>query len=243
FFLMHQLPASSPDFAYLPDIINTNGPVASELLAGWNYPKGRVVTAGALRYASLAKLGMGAARGNGEARRTGLVALPIDPDEAAELLEMVHEALAGDPSIPLACKPHPFLSPEQLGRLVRPEVFARIRVTTDPLDTLLPSTAVLVYSTSSSCMDALAVGVPVLKVVSGRRLDIDPVAAYRGRTPYIRAARTPEEIASEVRDLAVRRFSAEERDRLRGIVRGFFAPVTDATYDAFTVRKEKRHQG
>ncbi|HUK37616.1 MAG TPA: hypothetical protein VLV30_00715 [Methanomicrobiales archaeon] len=238
FFLMHQLPASSPDLAYLPDIVNTNGPVASQLLAGWNYPKERLVTAGALRYASLAKVGAGPARSNGGEKGTVLVALPIDPDEAAELLEMAHEALAKDPSLTLACKLHPFLPIERLERLVGPEVLGRIRVTTDPLGALLPATAVLVYSTSSSCMDALAVGVPVLKIVSGRRLDIDPVAAYRGQTPYIRAARTADEIASGVRGLIGRRFSPEERDRLRGIMAGFFAPVTDATYDAFAVRKD-----
>jgi hypothetical protein len=236
YFLMHLLPESSPDFTYLPDLIITNGPRTSEFLLAGNYPRERVITGGALRYVSLTERASGYPPGDGEVPRTILVALPIDLDESVEILDKVSEALARSPGLVVSCKPHPFLALDRLFRAVDPEVFQRILLTQDPLDSLLAGTGVLVYSTSSSCMDALAMGVPVLKIVSERRLDIDPVGDCRGRTPYVRAARNPEEIASEVRNLAMRTFTPEERRQLAEIVAGIFARVTEETYAAFTRR-------
>ena len=236
YFLMHLLPESSPDFTYLPDLVITNGPRTSEVLLAGNYPGERVITGGALRYVSLTERASGYPPGDGEVPRAILVALSIDLDESVEILDKVSEALARSPGLFVSCKPHPFLPLDRLFRAVAPEVFQRIPLTQDPLDSLLAGIGVLVYSTSSSCMDALAMGVPVLKIVSDRRLDIDPVGDCRGRTPYVRAARNPEEIASEVRNLAGRRFTPEERRQLAEIVAGIFARVTEETYTAFTRR-------
>jgi len=81
-------------------------------------------------------------------------------------------------------------------------------------------------------------GVPVLKVLSERRIDIDRVGEYRGRTPYIRTARTPAEISKAVQTILGQRFSDEERSHLTGLMDGIFFPVTDVTYTSFTMEKE-----
>jgi hypothetical protein len=233
-FLMHCLSGDSPDAEFLPDIIVTNGPFTARFLTDRNYPRERVIPGGALRYSALMERARSAPPENPALPPAVLVALPLDGDESVELLDKVYEALGHDTGIAIWCKPHPFLPPDILTQALPPGAQDRIRITKEPLESLLPKVGVLIYSTSISCIDALAMGVPVLKVMPERRIDIDPVGECRGKTPFIRAARTMGEIAGEVHAILGHRFTTEERAWLARLMAGIFSPVTGETYALFT---------
>jgi hypothetical protein len=237
-FLSHCLPAGSPDLGYLPDTIVTNGPFTARFLTSRNYPAGKVVPGGALRYTALMERARSSPPPDPSLPPAVLVTLPIDGDESVELLDRVFEALGGDGQIAIWCKPHPFLPPDLLARALPEEALDRIWITREPLEALLPGVRAVLYSTSISCIDALAMGVPVVKVLSERRIDIDPVGEARGKTPFIRAARTPAELSGEVHAILGREFTVEERAWLTGLMAEIFAPVTAETYAAFAGRRD-----
>jgi surface carbohydrate biosynthesis protein (TIGR04326 family) len=234
---MHYLPENSPDLGYLPDSVITNGQLAARFLTSRNYPEGKVITGGALRYSAILKRALASPRPGSPPPGAVLVTLPIEADESVELLDKVYEALAGDTGITIWCKPHPFLPPDLLARSLPGEVMSRVQFTRDPLDSLLPGMGAVIYSTSISCIDALVMGVPVLKILSERRIDIDPVGEFQGKTPFIHTARTPAEISREVHAILGLKFTADERSRLAGLIGEIFSPVTDETYAAFTIKK------
>ena len=148
--------------------------------------------------------------------RYTILTLPGVLDESVELLEKVCAAL-GTGNRRVIAKVHPFIPVRRLERSVKTNVLERFEFTSKPLDEILPGADLLIYSTSSTCIDALSYGIPVLRVLSDRRLDIDPLLDFRGRTPYIGVATHPGEIAAMIHDLTLREFSDRENDERTGL--------------------------
>lgn len=224
------------DVSFLPDLIVTNGTYPRDLLIRNNYPSERLVVGGALRYAP--HTGSPAASSEGE--KFLLLTLPGVLDESVEMLEKVCAA-TGIGDIKVVVKAHPFVSLDRLRRSVQPEVLRRFEFSSKPVPALLPDASLLIYSASSTCIEALAFQVPVLRILSDRRLDIDPLREVRGRTPFIGVATHPDGIGTHARQLTGRVFSEEERAECTRIVHSLLGVVSGETYDAFT--KTPEHPG
>jgi hypothetical protein len=226
------------DKTFLPDLIITNGTFPREVLIRNNYPSDIVVVGGALRY--IGKSGTQQSSRHVPAGKDGkyiILTLPGVLDESVEIIEKVYEALHSD-SRRVIVKIHPFIPEDRLAQSVKRTILNRFEFTGEPLERILPDAALLIYSTSSTCVDALSCGIPVLRVLSDRRLDIDPLLDFRTRTPYIGVATHPHEIDKMMEKLTAREFSLLEQKELAEIVRSIFGPVTSETYTLFTFLKK-----
>jgi hypothetical protein len=232
------LSTSESDQVFLPDIVITNGTYPRELLIQNHYPADRVVVGGALRYVGTADLSPPCPN-KGRTQKEGyiILTLPCMLDESIEILEKVYASL-GDRPHKIIIKVHPFIPEDWLTRAVKKPVMDRFVFTREPLNQILPEAALLIYSNSSTCIDALLQGVPVLRILSDRRLDIDPLLDFRTRTPFIRVADHPDEIAHQIDELIIQEFSLQERDELARIVESIVAPVSQMTYTLFTFSKK-----
>ncbi len=95
----------------------------------------------------------------------------------------------------------------------------------------------LIYTSSTTCFEALALGVPVIHVESDYIVDTDPLDFL----PKIRmSARSPQDIRSRVEELESkdRKKRSAEKKEWKKAVREVFEPVTDETYYLFSEIKK-----
>jgi surface carbohydrate biosynthesis protein (TIGR04326 family) len=235
-FLYYYLSGSRIDRDYVPDFVITNGDYPTAFLKRNNYPPDRVVTGGALRYRSGKPAGA-IPSGSPTHNNRILITPPGIIDEAAELLEKVYEALGPVPGLDLQVKIHPFLPRARLEERLPAGLAGRIRYTDRPVHELLPEANLLVYSTTSTCIEALSCGVPVLKIRSEHRLDLDPLGDFQGSTPFISVATQPDDIRDAVLRMKELEPGEGDRETIRKIVLSIFGPVDEETYRKFTLQK------
>ena len=225
----------------LPDRVIANGTFPRSILIRNNYPEDLVVAGGALRYAGDAGLPPCMTSLVPNEEKYTLLTLPGVMDESVELLEKVYEAL-GTGRERVMVKVHPFIPVAGLKGSVKKDILQRFEFTSEPLEKVLPGARLLIYSTSSTCIEALSFGIPVLRVLSDRRLDIDPLQDFRQKTPYIGVATHPHEIAALLGELSRREFSESEKKERAEIVRSIFGEIDATTYALFTYSKKYGYQ-
>jgi len=213
----------------LPDRIVTNGRYPKELFIRSGYPDEKVVRGGAIRYAYLLESKI-------EAKRRGgnpvVLVTPSIGTFGAELIWKIFEAFEhrGECKVLIKCHPDtPFQAISGYLDISFPEHFI---ISDRPVAELLKESDVLLYTDSTTCIEAIAAGVPAVHVESDFSIDIDPLDF----DPKIRAsARSPEEIVKCVE--AAVSMSEEELSKKRevwgGVVRGLFGKVDDSVYRLF----------
>jgi len=80
---------------------------------------------------------------------------------------------------------------------------------------------------------------PVIKIISERRIDIDPMCDFRETSKYITSARTPDEIREKTNMFFRTNFSFQDREKVLQIIEEIFSDVSDETYSAFTMVKSR----
>jgi hypothetical protein len=222
---------------YTPDFIITSGEIPAKILVINNYSKSRILIGGAVRYSSLKKTSCNKSKGLFD-QKCILITLPINLSESIELIETFMHSFKEESDIQILCKPHPFLGKNKLIQYLDLDLQKKILFTEKSLEELLPFTAVLVYSSSSSCIDALTQCIPVLKIILPRRIDLDPLMDVQGRSPFIQTASKPNEINTIIRKMIAYGYSPSERESLSHIVNNIIGDVTETTINAFTHTKE-----
>ena len=234
FFLSRREAAIAP----LPDRIVTNGAYSAALLATSGYGPGRIVAGGALRYRHVVQ---GAPQIGGRAERppgrpTLLLSASINPVEAAELIWGAVRAFGPGDGYRLLLKCHPATPFWKVARVLGMRSLpAHVALSEEPLPALLPQTDVMIYTSSTSCLEALALGVPVLHFTPSLVLDLDPLAAL----PHLRpSVATPRELAMWTRQLLkdLPEYVSSRRVEWRRTVHAFFGEVDEAVTDAFLER-------
>jgi surface carbohydrate biosynthesis protein (TIGR04326 family) len=232
-YLVYHLSTDEQKNGLLPDYIITNGKYPYNFLSKHGYPLKNLVIGGALRYISYTK-SLPILSHLIKHNNRILITLPIIPDESAEILEKVFEAVKGNPELEILVKLHPFLSQASLEKILPAELTKKIQYINGSLYDILPTVNVLVYSTTSTCIEALSFGIPVLKIKSERRVDMDPLGDFQGTSRFISAATRPENIKEELLKMKALEITSREKEEIQNMIRDIFGPVNDETYMLFT---------
>lgn len=214
----------------LPDLVITNGQYSYDLLAGGGHDLARLRCGGALRYQHLVDLAAEARRTVAAARPVVLVTTSMGVSLACELLWKTLQAFERETWVRVVIKCHPGLPFKALAAaLGLHRLPGHFDMSERPVSELLRRSGVLVSMDSTTSLEALALGVPVMHVASDFNLDFDPLEGV----PEVRVTvRTSEELrraAVDACDGAV----ATRAWRGREIISRFFAPLDAAAYGIF----------
>lgn len=162
-----------------------------------------------------------------------LVALPISEYAAARIVERLLDALEGvsvkGRDVRYVVKPHPTVGARRvLDRITRP-LPAEVSFSNEQsFGRLLRQSDLLITEASSTCLEALAVGLPVIIIANETGLTYDPVPPA---IPLFvcRKARTRAELIEAIATFAARTAHEIEEQRAIGsrIRADYFEPVTD----------------
>ena len=215
-----------------PDKIVTNGKYPRDLLVGSGYPEKKVVQGGAIRYPYLVEPKVGERH-----KKMGppviLVTLPIGESDALELTWKVLKAYGARGDRRILIKDHPVTPFEKISKRLNVKLPEHFALSNKPVPELLKESDVLVYMGSTTCVEAIAAGVPVVHVGSDFSIDLDPF----DWNPEVRlSARNPEEIVKCVEKALA--MDENEYSKKRKIwddaMKSLFGRVDDSVYRLFS---------
>ena len=160
---------------------------------------------------------------------TVLVGLPIGLDGSRKILELLIAAKrkGGLAGVRFWLKPHPTVRPERIEPWLDGEHLNRHDIKTGNFEECIEGANLLVGNASSTCVEALAKGVPVIVVGPRRGVSENPIPADVPQSMW-RICRTEDEMIEGIRFFqlqgeADRRLHHEIGDQVR---REYFEPVT-----------------
>jgi hypothetical protein len=215
-----------------PDKVITTGKYTEKLFKESGYDPARVVCGGATRYAGMLKPGGPAPAKRDSSRPVILVTPPTDKNESLELIWKVLAALGQVDRYKVILKLHPDAPYSGIARAIGP-LPANFAVSNQPVSALLEESHMLIYTSSTTSIEALSRGVPVLHIESDLRIDWDVLADF---SPAVRqSARTKDDISRMTENI----LKTEERELLQqralwdNIVNDMFGPVDESVLDLF----------
>ena len=215
----------------LPDRIVTSGQHDWDVFIRSGYPAERIVRGGAIRYAHLFESKMNVKRLKGE-RPVVLVTPSISRFEAVELIWKVFRAFEHRSEFKVVIKCHPMMPWEKISgdlKIRFPEHFV---ISNRPISELLKESDALLYMGSTTCIEAMAAGVPAVHVESDFSIDLDPLDFSPEARP---CARNPGEVVGCV-DEAIAMDEEElsaKRKSWNRIVSDSFGEVDESVYRLF----------
>lgn len=224
--LCYALAPEEARFCPLPDRIITNGPAFRDILADRGFPRERLFVGCSLRYQDW--LAVPPVIPSVELPLVVMVALPLDSWAALELLMKVHSAVAAIPGVRVWIRPHPMAPLEGLVRRAGWRELPSIYTADPPTST----PAMVITSASSYAVEALARGLPVIRVGRDTDLDMDCLAWCKAAGPV---CRTVEHIRNRILEvIEALRSNARAFEALAKEVRlRYFAPVCDEALSVF----------
>ena len=223
----------------LPDRVVTNSGSARDTLAAGGLPPDIVKAGCAMRFREMstaAPHSVGPDRPAPEDRGVPmrvLAATSITLGDSVHLAAKAVEAFGGDPGVELLVKPHPMVDSAELKRLLGDSAaHDNVRFVDEPIDQLLASVHVALYTYTNVCYEALWRGVPPVFVRAENALNLDKLEA----APDARwTATTPEDLrraVSEIRSMTpdqIREWQSVAASALAAAME----PVTPECLDAF----------
>jgi hypothetical protein len=181
------------DIMPFPDAVVTNGRFTEGLFLRSGYPENKVFLGGALRYSYL-KEDLNKKNKSSERKKNILVTPSIYADYALELLIKVRSSAEILKDHKFTIKFHPAMPYKHIKRYLTtlPE---NITVSGDPVKESLKEADILIYTDSTTCIEALSKGVPVLHVASDHTVDMDPLSSF---PKYRLSARSAENITKAI---------------------------------------------
>jgi hypothetical protein len=209
----------------LPDVIAINGIRAKSVLEQSGFLGKQIEIVGALRYQHLEKKKF---LKKGERKKIVLVALSAGFNDSLELTHKIFAALGDHEGITIDLKCHPTLPFSIISPHIR-SLPCNVRVRVDSIQELLAKSDVLLYSESTVCIEALAVGVPIVNVRSDHRIDVNIFEGIDAVPSVSTSAEINNAIHYVTSDEVLEHFN-----ELQGIVDDFFAPINENFLEAFT---------
>lgn len=213
----------------LPDIIAVNGIRAKNVLEHSGFIGKKIEIIGALRYQSLEKKKISKKEYK---EKTVLVALSAGINDSLELTHKVLSALGDHEGIIVDLKFHPTLPFSIISKYIR-SIPGNVRIREDPIEKLLLNSDVLIYAESTVCVEALAMGVPVVNVRSDHRIDMN---IFEGIDVVPSVSTVPEII--EAINYVTSDKILEQLNSIQIIVDDIFAPLDADFLKVFTGIKE-----
>ena len=171
----------------LPDTIVVSGAHAGVSLARSGIPSDRIRVGGALRYPEILRSPAEVVSVSHD-NKTVLIALSAGINESLELVMKGLQA-ASLPDISVIIKCHPLLPFEKIATYAG-NLGGDATVSDEPVEKLLKKTDLLLYSETTVCVEALALGIPVVHVRSDCRIDMNILEGL----PSVKSERDPEQI-------------------------------------------------
>jgi hypothetical protein len=147
-----------------------------------------------------------------------LVALPAGVSESLELILKIVQAFAYETDIQIIIKPHPISPIIQLQKFI-PAFPSHIIINNTPVNQLLEKTNLLIYTDTTTSIEALSWGIPVMHIKSDLNIDINPLEGYLD----IPSVSGPEEICLVAKEL-IHGWS-ENQEKYWRIASDFFEPL------------------
>jgi surface carbohydrate biosynthesis protein (TIGR04326 family) len=162
----------------LPHIIVTNGEHTLNLLRNAGYGDVEFINGGALRYERPYRTDSDSTKRRNKVK-TVLVAFPYSASQSQEMLLAVLNAFREMEKIRIIMKPHPAVPLERLAIQVSawPVNFEMVD---KPVPEILKEVDLLIYSASTTGLEASLAGIPVVKYYSEHLLDLDPLDTVDG---------------------------------------------------------------
>lgn len=233
FLLNFYLAPEGEPLAPLPDRVVTVGQHTARLLVQGGYHTDKVRVGGALQMQGLLALrSNGLTPPNRVGRPTVLIACSIGQDETAELIDMAVGLFDEDERVQVVVKCHPLMPFQQVSGLLATELPGHVQVTGEDIPELLVKSSLMVYSSSTVCIQALALGLPVIHLRARFDLDTDPLEAVPGLR--LEAAGL-EGLRQKVRWLIAHRedYIAQHQADWDRLVDEMYGPVNEETVHAF----------
>lgn len=162
---------------------------------------------------------------------TVLVGLPIGLPGTQHILELLVAAgkIGGLSQVRFWLKPHPTVLPERIEPWLDGEFLTRDDIKAGSFGESIEGADLLIGNASSTCVEALAKGVPVIVVGVRQGINENPIPRDAARDMWTLCT-TPEEIVDSIRLFQRRRTSAaKEYQVVSGRIREeYFEPVTRA---------------
>lgn len=232
--------ASERDLVPLPDLVITNGWHGYETLKHSGYDTSRLRRGGAIRYQYLAEAVHERERidtCNGARHGKGLPTILVTPSISESLaLELIWKTLRAfnvQDQVRVLLKCHPALPYRMLAKgLNIVDLPAYFEVSVQPVQVLLQACSLLLYMDSTTSLEALAAGVPVIHVGPDFGLDCDPLDGY---SEIRSSVQSPRELHDTVLAmLGSDAASNKERARKgRELVSQFFGRADESAYRCF----------
>lgn len=222
--LNYFLGAGESSIMPLVDCVVTNSEYTLDLLKDAGYGETKLVNGGALRYEYLYKTDKNPIKKD-ETFKSVLVALPALRTVVEELLTALFDAFKDSPNsgFRLVVKFHPDLPLEKLRIRLLPWP-VNIQKTDKPIAETLPEVDLVIYSSSTSGLEALMAGVPVIRYCSEHTLDLDPLG-YSGEVGIESCS------ASNIKEVVLSalhsRSSDMNRESTSSSLRKLFSPVDE----------------
>jgi len=177
-------------------------------------------------------------------KNIALVTLPISISMSMEIINKIHSVKVSlkidDKNSPFIIKPHPTHDVKLIKEIVK-NIDLKIQVTeVKSLPTLLNTTSVLLTEASSSCLEALSCGIPVIVIVNSGGLSYNPVPKSVPSKIYSNAE-TIDDIVYALKLFLNRDISMfEELNEIGKKIRNdFFEPITQKGINQFLKKNIK----
>ena len=219
--------------APLPDRVVTAGKHTAKLFCSDGHDPDRVRLGGAFRMQDFFALRQRA--GETEVQRTGsmvLVATSSGLQESVEVVKLAVGLFDAQDDIRVVIKCHTLAPFQKINTFLGDPLPKHVDVSEEPITDLMLKSSVMVYTDSTVCIEALAIGLPVVHLRPQFGLDLDPLEA----APEARLEATgQEELRQKVQWLLDHReeYINRHRDGWRDLVDEMFEPVTEQTFRAF----------
>ncbi len=215
-----------------PDRVITTGRYTEKLFKESGYDPEKVVCGGAIRYASLKDRGKEARVKKKASHPVILVTPSIDRNETVEMGWKVFKAFGQMGQYKVVLKFHPDCPYQRIAGDLGP-LPKHFVVSDRPVGELLRESSLLLYSSSATCIEALALGVPVLHIKSDFIIDRDNLSDF----PAIRqSAKNKQDIITmtqKILDTGERELS-KQRAVWADVVSEILGQVDESVFDLFS---------
>lgn len=225
-----------------PDVVITNGKHFRQLLLDSGYEPQKLISGGAIRYkyiTDLIKQPTLQIENNEVAGKKFkiLVAGSVFKNESIELLRCILNTFESSDMYEIILKFHPLMPYQEIANAVNvkthlPEHFV---ISSQPVSVLLKECDVLLYKTTTICVEALATGVYPIHIESNYSINCDILDGVPDELHS--SLKTEEELLCKLKELHEITSEESHKRKLAAkiVVEDFFGPVNDSVFELFMI--------